>query len=178
LKYLREYASDVPGRGKEMADFFTTLIDTGLRLSEAIGLKWAEVDGEKSIRLGFDNKGEQPRMVPLTERAAKIIKDRRASRPNSEKRVWPDMTEDRAEYFWKLVREALKLEDDKDFVIHACRHTFASRLAMQGVPLNVIKELGGWKTLDMVLRYAHLTPEVKEDAIRKMQQWRKDGTSG
>jgi len=49
---------------------------------------------------------------------------------------------------------------------------------MQGVPLNFIKELGGWKTLDMVLRYAHLTPELKEDAIRKMQKWGKTGTSG
>ena len=68
--------------------------------------------------------------------------------------------------------------DSVDAVIHACRHTFASRLAMQGVPLNFIKELGGWKTLDMVLRYAHLTPELKEDAIRKMQKWGKTGTSG
>ena len=134
--------------------------------------------GVGGIRLGFDNKGEEPRMVPLTERAAGIIKTRRAYRPAGEKRVWPDMTMNRAEWFWGLMRTALKLDDDADFVIHACRHTFASRLAMQGVSINVIKELGGWKTLEMVLRYAHLTPKEKEDAIRKMQQWRKDGTTG
>jgi integrase len=96
-------------------------------LSEALNLKWSELDGDKAVRLGFDNKGEQPRLVPLTDRAAEVIKTRRASRKDGEKRVWPDMSMDRAQYFWKLVREKLKLTkaDDADFVIHACRHTFA-----------------------------------------------------
>jgi hypothetical protein len=43
--------------------------------------------------------------------------------------------------------------------------------------LNTITELGGWKTLDMVRRYAHLMPQQKEDAIRKMQAWGKTGTN-
>jgi len=30
---------------------------------------------------------------------------------------------------------------------------------MQGFSINVTKELGGWKTVDMVLRYAHLMPQ-------------------
>lgn len=175
MKFLREYGSDEPGRGKELADFFTVLIDTGLRLSEAVNLKWSEVDGDRAIRLGFDNKGEQPRLVPFTDRVAAIIKARRG---NGDKRVWPDMTSDRADYFWQLMRAKLKLTEDEDFVIHSCRHTFASRLAMGGVPLNVIKELGGWKTLDMVLRYAHLTPKLKEDAIKQMQAISRTGTHG
>jgi integrase len=169
LKFLSEYATEEPGLGKVMADFFTLLIDTGLRLSEGVKLKWSEVDGDKAIRLSFDNKGEQPRMVPLTERLAEIIKERRKARQADEKLVWPEVTSDRATYFWQLARKALKYEDDKDFVIHACRHTFASRLAQQGVGLTVIKELGGWKTLEMVLRYSHLIPQQKEDAIRRMQ---------
>jgi len=107
--------------------------------------------------------------VPLTERLAEIIKERRKARQADEKLVWPEVTSDRATYFWQLARKALKYEDDKDFVIHACRHTFASRLAQQGVGLTVIKELGGWKTLEMVLRYSHLIPQQKEDAIRRMQ---------
>ena len=68
------------------------------------------------------------------------------------------------------------MDEDKDFVIHSCRHTFASRLAQRGVELTVIKELGGWKTLEMVVRYSHLIPQQKEDAIRKMQG--KTGTHG
>lgn len=40
----------------------------------------------------------------------------------------------------------------KDVAPHTLRHTFASRLAMAGVDLCTIQELGGWKTLKMVER--------------------------
>ncbi len=50
----------------------------------------------------------------------------------------------------------------------AARHTFASRLAMAGVDLLVIKELGGWKTLAMVMRYAHLSPGCLREGIERL----------
>ena len=43
-----------------------------------------------------------------------------------------------------------------DVTPHVLRHTFASRLAMAGVDLRTIQELGGWRSLEMVERYAHL----------------------
>ena len=43
---------------------------------------------------------------------------------------------------------------------HILRHTFASRLVMNGVDLLTVKELGRWRTLAMVQRYAHLAPEA------------------
>lgn len=183
LKFLREFGSEVPGMGKYTADFFALLIDTGLRLTEALTLKWSDIEADKNgvaraIRLGFDNKGEEPRLVPCTDRVVGILKARKDERQTGERLVWGKMNASRAGYFWNLARAKLGLVDDVDFVIHACRHTFASRLAMQGVPLNVIKELGGWKTLEMVLRYAHLSPQQKEDAIRKMQQWGRDAAAG
>ena len=48
------------------------------------------------------------------------------------------------------------------------RHTFASRLAMAGVDLRTIQELGGWKTLSMVQRYAHLSPSHKAEAVERI----------
>jgi hypothetical protein len=32
-------------------------------------------------------------------------------------------------------------------------------LTQQGVPLNVIQEMGAWESSEMVRRYAHLAPE-------------------
>jgi integrase len=166
------------------ADFFAFLIDTGLRLSEAVNLDWKRIingkDGQADvISFDFENKGEQPRMVPCTERVKGILKTRSDARPAGEKRVWHDMTVWIAEHQWKSMRKALKLEydaekgeGDRDFVIHACRHTFASRLAQAGVPLHTIKELGGWKTLDIVMRYAHLDPASKRDAIKRVESAR------
>jgi integrase len=55
-----------------------------------------------------------------------------------------------------------------DFRLHDTRHTFASRLAMEGVDLLAIKALGGWKTLSMVQRYAHLSPGHQRNAIERL----------
>ena len=47
---------------------------------------------------------------------------------------------------------------------HVLRHTFASRLAMAGTDLRTIQELGGWRSITMVERYAHLSDEPKRAA--------------
>ena len=46
--------------------------------------------------------------------------------------------------------------------------TFASRLAMEGVDLRTIQELGGWKSLTMVGRYSHLSPGHRQTAIERL----------
>ena len=48
---------------------------------------------------------------------------------------------------------------------HVCRHTFASHLVMRGAPLKTIQELLGHQWINMTLRYSHLTPTVKRDAV-------------
>ena len=41
---------------------------------------------------------------------------------------------------------------------HDLRHTWASWLIQSGVPLSVLQEMGGWESIEMVRRYAHLAP--------------------
>jgi integrase len=53
-------------------------------------------------------------------------------------------------------RKALQRAGIRDFRWHDLRHTWASWHVQSGTPLNVLQELGGWSTLEMVLRYAHL----------------------
>lgn len=48
---------------------------------------------------------------------------------------------------------------------HVLRHTFASQLAMEGVPILVIKDLMGHSTIQMTMRYAHLSPSTLAQAV-------------
>jgi site-specific recombinase XerC len=51
---------------------------------------------------------------------------------------------------------------------HCNRHTFASRLVMAGVDLLSVQKLGGWRTLAMVQRYAHLAPDHLRAAVERL----------
>jgi site-specific recombinase XerD len=52
---------------------------------------------------------------------------------------------------------------------HLRRH-FASRLVQIGVPLNTVRDLLGHSSVAMSLRYAHLAPDQRREAVAKLNQ--------
>ena len=62
------------------------------------------------------------------------------------------------------------LTDDPNFVFHALRHTFVSRLVQRGVNLRTVAELAGHKVLATTMRYAHLAPKDLVAAIQVLER--------
>ena len=74
-----------------------------------------------------------------------------------------------AERAWQWVRAEMGLMRDKEFVIHALRHTCASRLVNGGVDLYVVKEWLGHSSIQITERYAHLNPTKLVQAVEVLE---------
>lgn len=66
---------------------------------------------------------------------------------------------------WPKALEAAGIED---FRFHDLRHSIASYLAMNGASLAEIAEVLGHKTLAMVKRYAHISPQHIRGVVERM----------
>jgi integrase len=146
----------------------TVLLHTGFRRSELLGLRWKDVDFKAGVLTIPKSKNGEVRHVPMTTTVRSILSH--LPRPlDSTALVFPN-TEANRDLRWakKIVPEALRAANIDDFRFHDLRHTFASRLAMEGVDLLTIKELGGWKSLPVVQRYAHLSPSHRRTAIERL----------
>jgi integrase len=62
----------------------------------------------------------------------------------------------------------LKKAGIEDFRFHDLRHTWASWLIQSGVPLSALQEMGGWESIEMVRRYAHLAPNHLTEHARQI----------
>jgi integrase len=59
---------------------------------------------------------------------------------------------------------------NEDFRFHDLRHTWASWHVQSGTSLPELMELGGWKSYEMVLRYAHLAPEKLSSVAGRIER--------
>jgi integrase len=144
----------------DLSDLFEFLMDTGCRLSEACGeksgIQWRDVD---AIYARFHStKNGKARAVPLTNRLKAMLERRRPKSVHGTDRVFPEWNPNTAIKAWQPVRQHLGLADDKEAVLHTCRHTCASRLVQAGAQIQIVQQWLGHKTIRMTLRYAHLAP--------------------
>ena len=105
------------------------------------------------------------REIPMAEAVFKELK----SWPHRSAYVFCDSDGTRIASIKGGYSNAVKRAGIHDFTFHDLRHTFASHLAMSGVDLLTIKELLGHKSINMTLRYAHLSPNHRRKAIASLK---------
>lgn len=150
-----------------MADLVVLLVDTGLRLGEALRLRPADVNTGANRLTVWESKGGKPRTVELTARVVALLDPMLARLLPGERFFIFD--NDHAGYLWDKARAHLKLEDDPGFVIHALRHTFAVRMLEAGVDVRVVQVLLGHASVTTTMRYAHVSDSLRAGAVRAME---------
>ncbi|MEC8428822.1 MAG: tyrosine-type recombinase/integrase, partial [Pseudomonadota bacterium] len=153
--------------GDRLTPLVTLSLKTGARRGELFDLTWEDVDlRTKNITIRAENsKSGKTRHIPLNQTAIDTIKAWKKQAPGKSGRVFPSDDGGRLDNVNKAWRNLLKAAEISDFRWHDMRHDFASKLVMNGVPLNTVRELCGHADLNTTLRYAHLAPDHKADAV-------------
>ena len=155
VEYLIQQADNT--RDKAIISLFA---DSGIRLNELVNIKARHIDWE-SQTVTVWGKGGKQRKAPFTKRTAELLKQ--VVRDNKVSNVSKNV--------WGLERRGVqimlyRLEEKTGLPCspHTFRRTFASNLHRAGLDVEHIMRLGGWESLDMVLRY---TRSVKfEESLR------------
>ncbi len=145
---------------------------TGARISEALDLRWHEVDLQEAkaiirqTKIGDERKAHLP---PILVAAIANIQSNRE--PDS--KVFKYSTRSTAEPQWEKVWKRAKIDR---LTFHCCRHGFATSLLHKGVDPITVAKLGGWKSAEHVFKtYGHAmdddtlanrlvdTPETQRD---------------
>ncbi len=146
---------ELPEHLSVMADFS---LETGLRQSNVTGLEWSQVDLDRRTAWIHPDQAKSRKAiaVPLSKAAVLILRKELGKHPVN---VFIYAGKPIGQVNTKAWRAALERAGIKDFRWHDLRHTWASWHAQAGTPLHVLQELGGWESVEMVRRYAHLSSE-------------------
>jgi site-specific recombinase XerD len=111
-------------------------------------------------------KGGRMRVVPLSEELVIALRELGNGEGlifgHPSGRMWR-----RNEMKWPLWR-ACKRAGLRRIGWHVLRHTFASHLVIRGIALKAVQELLGHRDIRMTMRYAHLAPGMRRDAVESL----------
>lgn len=163
-------------RNPVVADLAVFLERTGLRIGEALGLRWEDIaDASVTVRRTWHDQGRtgppksgQERVVDLSRQATLILHRQRARVPAAIPWVWPARTGrpfDRS-HMHRTFRRAIAAAalTRAKFSPHSLRHTFATELLARGASLLYVSRMLGHAdpklTASLYARTARLPSEV------------------
>ena len=161
---LRTFEAD--GANYAAISIIRLLAFTGARKTEITGLRWSEVDLERSC-LRLEDSKTGAKVVPLGPPALAVLSGLKTQERT--KFVFPSEIEGKAfqgtEKVWRKIRATAGLPDVR---LHDLRHSFASVGLMSGDSLPLIGKLLGHKDVKTTARYAHLADDPLKAAAARI----------
>jgi site-specific recombinase XerD len=150
-------------------------LSTGIRKSTLFGLEWRDVNfTERILTLREEiEKSDKTRHMFLNDTAYDVLSKwkEQSLKTGPNALIFPSPKTgkkiDNCNSSWEAILERAGIEN---FRWHDMRHDFASQLVMEGFDLNTVRVLMGHADLKMTLRYAHLAPESKLQAVKVLDK--------
>lgn len=146
-----------------------TALNTGMRLSEILGLTWDCVFIENAIDPYVAltaTKNNKARYVPLNNDVVEVFTELKKNQVSQY--VFLSTHKKQLKSVRKPFETALKKAGILNFRFHDLRHTFASHFVMNGGDLLTLKEILGHHSMKMVERYAHLAAAHKSKQVNNL----------
>jgi integrase len=148
-------------------------LHTGMRIGELCALDWSDINWERrtitisrAVVEGVmgSPKNNRVRIVPMTKDLYDLFYAHR--KPSGLIFPGPDGNHMRkSSWPWKALTRACKRAGLPVIGWHVLRHTFASHLTAESVPMKATQMLLGHASIQMTERYAHLAPSALQGAI-------------
>lgn len=154
------------------------LLGTGARFDEVVSLRWQDIDYNDNTIYFKPTKNGNARRIFITDLVKNVLdilkKEKKSDTDLIAKsavgkkfgdmpKQWQDIVDD--------VLEGNKTAAKYRITVHSLRHTHASWLAQSGLDIMHIKEQLGHKTIQMTMRYSHLIPDQRHDAVKKIMDF-------
>jgi integrase len=142
---------------RAIAAFITVAIDTGCRRGELLALTSESVHGNRIVLWGATTKSGKTRPISLTQRSQQLL---------AEHLPW-SLNRSQLRYWWDRMCQGLGFGDD--MVLHACRHTCATRLLQKRVDIRTVQEWMGHANVSTTQKYLHTTSERLDAAAAALE---------
>ena len=162
-RLLKVIRADCPEKEPEVM----LAILTGMRRSEQYSAKWCDWSPEAGILSVVGKTGA--REVQVNQAARECLELLRKRAPAGQIYITPEANECDVDRRTWLERAVKKAEMRPAFHWRDLRHTFASRAALAGVPLLTIQQLCGHLSFETTLKYAHLSPDHRGQAVERVR---------
>lgn len=185
-------------RGHRHEHLYAFLLATGLRLGEALGLRWADVDmeqGKLRVHNALERLPGQPwrliepkseagrRVIPLIAPVRATLRAQKARIAAMELKLEPGIWQDLDFVFPTEIGTPNSGGDvnaelkpllaaaglPTSHRVHDLRHSTATYLTSAGVPPRVIMELLGHSSLAMTVKYQHVMSPMLLDAAARLE---------
>jgi len=150
-------------------------LSTGIRKGALFGLEWRDVNfSERILTLRAEiEKAEKTRYIPMNDTVCNVLSKlkEQSGKIFPSALVFPSpKTGEKINTCKTVWGRLLKRAKIENFRWHDMRHDFASQLVMAGVDLNTVRDLLGHADIKMTLRYAHLAPENRLQAVKVLDK--------